>query len=448
VIIDGGHNDWAWFDGPNTANSKGTSIPPPPPSPPTFDNSSPGGRRYPATWTDLGGNLWLFGGTGLDLQGAFSPPAIPMNDMWEYVGTQNYFGSYGNYWNNIIVFPAANPPSRDGAVSWTDPGTGNLLLFGGGDGGGFFNDIWSFSVSSKSWSSVNLGTGAAGVYGTQGTPAPGNIPGARWGATGRFNAATNTLWVFGGFGFDSTGTLGLLNDLWSYSGGQWTWVAGSNTVNTTGSYGTLGTPNGASNFPGGRQTAMCWLDNSGNFWLFGGYGLDSAGTPAALNDLWEYTAGAWTWMSGSTIVNQKGVYGTQMVAAATNVPGARWAAAAWTEPSNGALWLFGGQDFDNTGNGSLGDLWEYTGGQWIWTKGPNSASISGTYGSTTPGPVIYPYVGNFPGSRFAPAYWYNTVPTANGPEATFWMFGGEGFDAGSGNGTGLLSDLWRYLPYP
>jgi hypothetical protein len=30
----------------------------------------------------------------------------------------------------------------------------------------------------------------------------------------------------------------------------------------------------------------------------------------------------------------------------------------------------------------------------------------------------------------------------------FWMFGGEGFDASSGGGDQLLSDLWRYLPYP
>jgi hypothetical protein len=28
------------------------------------------------------------------------------------------------------------------------------------------------------------------------------------------------------------------------------------------------------------------------------------------------------------------------------------------------------------------------------------------------------------------------------------MFGGEGFDASSGNGNGLLNDLWRYLPFP
>jgi len=30
----------------------------------------------------------------------------------------------------------------------------------------------------------------------------------------------------------------------------------------------------------------------------------------------------------------------------------------------------------------------------------------------------------------------------------FWMWGGEGFDSVSGGGDHLLSDLWRYLPFP
>jgi hypothetical protein len=373
--------------------------------------------------------------------------AQPLNDVWEYVGAQNYDGSFSNYWTNItpasLTPPVGTPNARDGAVTWTDNG-GNLVLFGGRCScGSFLNDIWSYNPVAKAWTQFSVGTGNA-VYGTKGTPAAANHPGPRWGATGRFNATTNTFWLFGGFGSDSAATLGLLNDLWSYSGGQWTWVAGSNTATTAGVYGTLGTAGGV---PGGRETAVSWLDGSGNFWLFGGFGLDSAGNPAGLNDLWEFSAGAWTWMSGASVINQKGVYGTQGVAASTNVPGARWNSAAWTDLS-GNLWFFGGQDFDNTGNGSLGDLWEYKGGQWIWVKGPNSVSISGTYGTTTPGPIIYPYVGNFPGTRYAPGYWFNTVPTGHGPEAAFWIFGGEGFDASSGNGNGFLSDLWMYLPYP
>ena len=197
--------------------------------------------------------------------------------------------------------------------------------------------------------------------------AAGNIPGSRWGATARLDSS-GKLWLFGGFGYDSAGTLGLLNDLWTYNinASQWTWVAGSKTVNPTGHYGTLGTPNGQLNFPGGRQASMSWLDSTGNFWVFGGFDLDSTGNPDALNDLWEYnaTTGVWTWMSGANVGKQKAVYGTQGVAAPTNVPGARWSAAAWAD-HNGNLWLFGGEGYDSTANGSLSDLWEYKGGQWI-----------------------------------------------------------------------------------
>jgi hypothetical protein len=187
---------------------------------------------------------------------------------------------------------------------------------------------------------------------------------------------------------------------------------------------------------------MSWLDSTGNFWVFGGFDLDSTGNPDELNDLWEYnaTTGVWTWMSGANVGKQKAVYGTQGVAAPTNVPGARWSAAAWAD-HNGNLWLFGGEGYDSTANGSLSDLWEYKGGQWIWTKGPGSVSQGGIYG-LPPGPIIYPYVGNGPGSRFAPGYWFDQSNNQ------FWMFGGEGFDSAGTNGNGLLDDLWRYVPYP
>src|SRR6267142_153822 len=313
--------------------------------------------------------------------------------MWEYTGTQNYFGSYNNYWKNLIPAnpsPVTGPAPRSGAVTWTQPGAGgDLFLFGGQDHfANFYNEIWRYNIASNAWTQVGGSANQPGVYGTQGVAAAGNIPGARWGATSRIDASGN-VWLFGGFGYDSAGTLDLLNDLWNYNitTNQWTWISGSKTVNQTGNYGIKGTPAGT-NVPGARQASMAWLDGSGNFWLFGGFDLDSQGNPNALNDLWEFKTGVWTWVSGANVVNQTGVYGTQDVAAATNVPGARWSSAAWTD-AGGNLWLFGGQGYDSTGNGSLNDLWEYKGGQWIWVKGPASVSQAGVYGTTSPGPIIY-----------------------------------------------------------
>jgi hypothetical protein len=64
-------------------------------------------------------------------------------------------------------------------------------------------------------------------------------------------------------------------------------MGGSNVVNQEGKYGTQGTA-AASNIPGARDVAVAWTDAAGNFWFFGGYGYDSAGTAGLLNDLWKY----------------------------------------------------------------------------------------------------------------------------------------------------------------
>ncbi len=443
VLVDFGHNDWAWMNASNNTNINGISAPPTGP-PTAIVTSNPGGVRYPATWTDNSGNLWLFSGYGYSTDTTLSPQPWWFQEMWTYngAGLANYQGSFDSFWT-MVAPSSAVPAGRWGAVTWTDPGTGNLMLFGGQDQfTDFLNDLWSYNISSKTWTQLAGGANEAGVYGTKGTAAPGNLPGGRWGATGKLDGAGN-FWLFGGFGFDaSSPNPGLLNDLWEYTGGQWKWVSGSNIINPDGVYGTQGTPS-ASNVPGGRQATMSWMDVNNNFWVFGGYNLSSGGQPTAFDDLWEFSSGEWTWVSGSSMVNQKATYGTQGVAAAGNVPGSRWAAASWadTDASGHArLWLFGGQGYDATANGSLGDLWIFTGGQWTWIKGPSSVDQDGVYG-LTPSPTTWPNVNNFPGTRWGAGYWIDG-------SGQLWIFGGEGFGASSTNGNGLLNDLWRYLPYP
>jgi hypothetical protein len=451
VTVDCGHDDWTWMDGDNTGNQKGsfTALTVPPPTTPTQNTSTPGGRRYPATWTDLNGNLWLFGGYGYSYDPNFPRQPTFFGDTWEYTGTQIYFGGFNNLWQVVKAEQADTAPDdRWGAVTWTDP-SGDLFLFGGANDSFFYNDLWKFNIATKKWSQIAGGINNKGVYGTKGTPSAGNTPGARWGANTRIDSS-GRVWLFGGFGYDDgtdTTQPNLLNDLWVYQGGQWTWVSGSSTVNQTGSYGTQGTA-AASNVPGARQSAASWLDTSGNFWLFGGFDLDSQGHPDALNDLWEYKGGQWTWVSGANVVNQPAVYGTQGVSAASTVPGAAWSSAAWSDLS-GNLWLFGGQGFDSTGNGSLSDIWEFnvTTGQWTWVKGPGSVSQPGIYG-LAPNPDVWPHVTNNPGARWAPGYWTVDVPAGAPQFREFWIFGGEGEDSTGTNGNFLLDDLFRYLPYP
>ncbi|MGB9404414.1 MAG: kelch repeat-containing protein [Candidatus Acidiferrales bacterium] len=442
VDVDFGHNDWTWMDGPNTSNHTGANNPPSTLPPTSIVTSTPGGVRYPATWTDSNGNLWMFGGYGYSSDPTVSISLQPsyFQELWEFsgTGTANYEGSYNNYWSRIEL--SALVPARWGAVTWTT-GT-DLCLFGGQDSSTeFLNDLWCYDTSGPSWTEISPGTSQIGIYGTKGSASAGNIPGGRWGATARLDSLGN-LWLFGGYGYDSNGTLGLLNDLWEYSGGEWTWVSGSNVVNPDGVYGTKGTAS-ATNVPGGRQASSSWIDNSGNFWLFGGYNLSGSGQPSAFNDLWEFSSNEWTWVAGADSVNQTATYGTQGVAAASNVPGARWNSAAWSDidvSGNTRLWLFGGQGYDATANGSLGDLWVFTGGQWTWTKGPSSVDQAGIYG-LSPTPVTWPYVGNYPGSRWGSGYWIDG-------SGQLWVFGGQGYDSTGTSGNGLLNDLWRYLPYP
>jgi hypothetical protein len=60
-----------------------------------------------------------------------------------------------------------------------------------------------------------------------------------------------------------------------------------------------------------------------------------------LNDLWEYSAGQWKWVSGSSTISANGSYGTKGIGAAGNGRGSRYGAVSWIG-SSGGLWLFVG----------------------------------------------------------------------------------------------------------
>jgi N-acetylneuraminic acid mutarotase len=415
--------EWSWMGGsssvglnsgqPGVYGVLGTSSP----------TNIPGGRESSATWKDASGNTWLFGGQGYDSTGTEGM----LNDLWKFNPTNGTSGE------------------------WTWMGGSSIAPLG---------------------ISPAFPHGEPGVYGTLGVASPTNVPGARGGAA-TWVDASGTFWLFGGLGFDSVGMDGFLNDLWEFNpnlgaNGEWTWIGGSSTVppasiaffqpqGQPGVYGTLGTaaPN---NIPGGRYSPYAWTDASGNFWLYGGNGYDSAGTNGYLNDLWEYTPGAngtpgnWTWMGGVATVPPSpapwiesavpGVFGTLGTPDSANTPGGRYAGVAWADAS-GNFWLFGGLGADSTGNdGTLNDLWEYTPGAsgstgaWTWMGGSDTI---GNYGGQ---PGVYGVLGvpaptNTPGARFNPASWVDA-------SGNVWLFGGQGFDwIGA---SGFLNDLWKYTP--
>lgn len=152
-------------------------------------------------------------------------------------------------------------------------------------------------------------------------------------------------------------------------------------------------------------------------------------------------AAAFTWVSGSSDVDAPGVYGTQGVAAAGNVPGARDGGITWTDGS-GNLWMYGGfAGFHNpptpAGN-FFSDLWKYSpaSNQWTWVNGPTTLNTPGVYGTRG---VAAPT--NTPGARSNEVRWKDA-------SGNLWLFGGGGYgyDSTQTFGFGLMNDLWEFSP--
>lgn len=454
---------WAWRSGADTRDAPGVygsqGV--------AASTNVPGARVWPAAWTDVSGNLWLFGGCDTASLCSYAPNGDlsqingQLNDLWRYSPSTGQWtwvsgssapiaaGVYGTQGAGV----AGNTPgAREYPLAWTDP-SGNFWLFGGNgfdsaNNRGLLYDLWKYSPSTDQWTWMGgpQTLGGGGVYGTQGVPAATNLPGATDAAT--WTDASGNLWLFGGFGSSATGPGGDLNDLWEFSPstGEWTWVNGSSTADVSGIYGTQGAA-APTNVPGSRLPGASWTDASGNLWLFGGTGCDATEIAlciSPLNDLWKYTptTGLWTWMSGSSTEGATGVYGTLGVPAPTNVPGARTPGNYWSDAS-GNLWLFGGAGLDSMGNnGPLSDLWKYTvsTGEWTWMGGRpttpticcDSGDVDGVYGM-----LNVPAATNLPGARQFGVSWTDA-------SGHLWLFGGQSWDAGGGNGP--INDLWEYLP--
>jgi N-acetylneuraminic acid mutarotase len=366
-------------------------------------------------------------------------------------------------------------------------GSGNLWLFGGEGydaNGGYsqLNDLWEFNPTTTQWTwmagnSTLRVCGIAvntmqpiycpwnGFYGALGLAATGNLPGGREGSV-VWEDGSGSVWIFGGVGALEPGGAGLVNELWKYipSSGTWGWMGGCSSTPATdpcpiGIYGNLGEPSIA-NIPGARVGAVGWTDKSGNLWLLGGNGDDSAGNIGDLNDLWEFSPSTneWAWMGGSSTLNAcgntsngqpkycsvGGTYGTLGVPATGNVPGSRAGAIGWTD-KGGNFWLFGGSGYDSAGNeGILNDLWEFNplSGMWTWMGGsstvPQGCASANQCGQTgVYGTLGTPAAGNMPGARDGSVSWTDA-------SGNLWLFGGNGYDS---TGTlGGLNDVWEFSP--
>jgi N-acetylneuraminic acid mutarotase len=421
-------NQWTWLAGnkliekPGEYGTKGVAS-----------SSNHLSKRSESNAKSIGGKFWLFGGTGVDTQGYGGY----LNDLWKFdpsvgqwtwVAGDNLVNQPGIYGTKGEANAFNKPGSRKGSVTWKDA-TGNLWLFGGWgkDKNGLtgdLNDLWKFNFTTLQWTWISGDdvVNQTGNYGTIGVAAAGNKPGGRTAATGWMDASGN-FWIFGGNGYGSS--LGYLNDLWKYNiaTGEWTWMAGTGTPNSTGSYGSKGVP-GPTNTPNARTSCTGWTDASGNLWLFGG--LNNLNY--FFNDLWNFNTSTneWVWMSGDNTTNPAGVYGIQGIADINNKPSGRQEAMAYQNAS-GRFILFGGRGYNiNNTFTTLSEVWEYNPAtnEWTWISGNNTGNEAASHGTLG----VY-NASNTPGARF-----WSGVGDMDA-DGTMWLFSGS-------NGA---NDLWGAL---
>jgi hypothetical protein len=180
----GTYGEWTWMGGSSTlglyGGQKGVygtlGVP--------AVANVPGSRGAAVSWTDSGGNFWLFGGFGEDA----NSNSGDLNDLWKF-----------------------NPST----YQWTWMGGSKTLSC-------------TLVYNPSTGDSVQY-CGNPGVYGTLGVGAAGNIPGGRDGAVS-WTDSSGHLWLFGGAGFYN-GNSYYFNDLWEFnpSYGDWTWMGGSSS---------------------------------------------------------------------------------------------------------------------------------------------------------------------------------------------------------------------------
>jgi len=405
--------EWVWMKGDSTPNSLGNygtqGIPSPTNKPPAMYE----GNQF----TDTSGRFWLLGGSwGGSNFWADLWEYDPATNIWTWMkgpGTVNYLGNFGT--KGIPAASNCAPYEVFGASSWVDL-NGDLWTFGGWTA---FSDMWRYHIATNEWTWMNGPgtTNQTGVYGTQGVADPANHPGYRWESAANWTDNNGNLWLFGGYNGS------VYNDLWKYdiSTNEWVWMKGSNIPNVLGVYGTRGVE-AAANTPGARGAYCNWKDNNGYLWFF------AAGWQPQ-NDLWRYNIATnnWTWMSGDTLNQSVGYYGTKCVSTTSTTPGIRRENRAHWVDNNGNLWAHGG-DYSNF-SACKNDLWMYSTvtNQWKWVSGDtinNPPGLWGTQGVSAPA--------NRPNGRCGNIGWYDG-------HCHLYMYGGG--NSGLGN---EYNDLWIY----
>ncbi|MFT3913636.1 MAG: hypothetical protein QM704_05895 [Anaeromyxobacteraceae bacterium] len=331
--------------------------------------SAPGARAYAATaWDPVRGKVVLVGGT--------TAGNTASSDVWTWSGAD---------W--VAAATAGTAPAGRGqaALAWDDA-TGTLVLAGGV--GTFSNlvpaDTWRLFPAGR-WLKV---------------PATQPLPTQRKHHAMAADAAGGGALLFGGVKNNNVLNAGdVLADTWRYAGGTWSDVSTLPAPTARVGHAMAPTPSGAMLFggmgPGGAPvyqndlwawTGASWADVSpasgrpsartgaglaydrarGKLVLFGG------SNGAALGDVWEYAAGAWS---------------NRTPGAGAASPGPRAYHAMAYDEDLARVVVFGGCDLPqdvfgrcNDAANAYGDVWAWDGAAWTELAPDLGVTARATFG--------------------------------------------------------------------
>jgi N-acetylneuraminic acid mutarotase len=342
--------------------------------------------------------------------------AQPNANNWTWQTGNNMPNQLGAYGPSVIT-----PGKREPAGRWVY--NNKLYIFGGS--GGQYNDLWAYDHTTNNWTWIKGSNidGDLPVYGIKNLTDINNNPGGRSGCSSWIY--NDKFYMFGGFGFDKNGELGLLNDLWEYdpATNNWTWKNGSDIRYQAGTLNSIFPPY---NYPGAREEAASAVRNN-KLILFGGGGIDVNGNFGFLNDLWEYShqTNEWIHKTGPTIINDPGAYNGNT----NDYPAARKAPSFWD--NDGTLYIMGGTIFDGTIDQAMNDFWrfDYNTNSFTLISGSNTYGVPPIFGqlgvpdfNTSPGSITS---GNCYSVGNSLYYFAGTDVTGNDNYNALWKYNTE-----------------------
>lgn len=202
-------NQWVWLKGGKVIDAVGVYGA----KGAAGGSQTPGGRASAAGWIGDEGTLWVFGGNGRGTAAAVGN----LNDLWKYNVLSNEWtwvtgssavNAVGVYGTQGEAATANTPGARAGAAALVAADS-SLLLFGG-QGTGYFNDVWCFDQHEGLWTWLKgpSTTNGAAFYGTLNESSASATPGSRRGSS-VFTDAGGDLLVFAGTNGANTN-----NDVW------------------------------------------------------------------------------------------------------------------------------------------------------------------------------------------------------------------------------------------